>query len=861
MFTTLADRISTNLPIIYYSPVLNEAVMCMSSSWKKVVVLMIVVLSCSTALTFAGNLAKGIELLADEEPPGLAVDSTPGNCTTGGELTFSANFTDNVSVVHVQVNYTYDGVVYANRSLDNTVGEMWNGTITVNASSVYINYSFFYRDGANNTNTTPIKRITIIDNIPPIADAGDNFIIKEDETFYLNGTRSEDNVDIVNYTWSRWCPNCQKIYYYYGEQPYVKHLLEFGNYTMTLNVTDAWNNSNEDNMTVIVIDGREPVANAGRDVVIDQHETVFFNGNASWDNMGITNYTWEFFYDNGLIILYDVYTNFTFDLPGGYTITLTTRDALGNSGSTSSDSLLVTVRDTTLPVANAGNDIEIDQHETVIFNGSLSLDNIALVNYYWSFEDNGSRLLSGINASHRFDNAGIFDVVLEVADAMGNNDTDNVRVTVNDADPPVADAGPYKREINISDTLELNAGGSTDNVGIANYTWRFIYNNTDHFLYGPVATFIFYRLRTFTITLIVTDGAGLEGIDTCVIYVVDKKSPRVDAGPDRTVNEGTRVPLDATGTKDHSLILYYNWSFNYNGVQQKLSGAIVDFSFDIIGTYVINLEVGDLYGNRGDGSVVIVVRDGIPPSAEAGRDVVMLAGKTAVLNGSGSDNVEIIEYTWSFTYDGTGQTLNGKIVTFVFDIPGNYSILLTTRDGANNTGRDHLWVNVTSLPEVPDDDDITDDTEDDDAVQGEEDEEILPKWTVYLLIIIAIVFVFIVILLIVLRYRRAPPPDESLGLLEEDIDEPDVAEMEGLRIMDEKDGDEFSQNMEEEDEMDEGEIGEREEIHENGKNGDDGETSDEEEGEKKSGDDARLKDEIDDSQREEDQSQGTDAED
>ena len=747
-----------------------------SAKYKKMFAfLLIAFFTGQIVIAIANDTTEAYALLTDEEPPRLVIDNTPETGITGGEMTFSANFTDNVSVIAAYVNYTHNDIHFFNLSMNNIAGEMWNRTITINTSAAYINYSYFFKDDANNTNTTAIRKIVVIDNIPPIADAGDDLTIKEDVTFYLDGTRSRDNVGIVNYTWWRWCPSCQKTYYYYGENPFVKHLFEAGNYTMTLNVTDAWNNSDEDAMVLTVIDAREPIAYAGRDIVIDQRETAFFNGNASWDNVGITNYTWSFLYDGEFIILYGVYSNYTFDLPGGYSVTLTTIDALGNTGPLSSDSLLVTVRDTTPPIAEAGDDIEIDQHETVVFNGSSSFDNIGLVNYYWSFEDNGSKTISGVNASYRFDNAGIFDVELEVVDTMGNDNSDTMKVTVNDTDPPLADAGDDKREINISDALILDGSGSTDNVGITNYTWSFIYNNSNHYLYGVEVTFRFYRLETIKITLTVTDGAGFQGIDICRINVVDKKPPNVNAGQDRTVDEGTKVTLDARGTRDHSSILYYNWSFIYNGNPVSLSGAIVDFTFDIMGTYTIDLEVSDIYGNTGKETLVIVVRDGIPPSAEAGPDMGILAGKTVVLNGSGSDNVGIVDYTWSLTYDGTEHTMNGKVVPFVFDIPGNYSVLLTTRDEANNTGEDRFWVNVTGLPDMVDDDDITDDTDDDNDVdRGEGQEKRFSIWARNLLIIISIIFVLMVILIVILRVRRGPPHDAG--------GEPRGKEIEGMEL-------------------------------------------------------------------------------
>lgn len=75
----------------------------------------------------------------DEEPPVLAVDNTPWETETGGELTFSVNVTDNSSVAEVRVNYTYGGPEYYNLSMNRTVGDTWNQTINVSIHAVFIN--------------------------------------------------------------------------------------------------------------------------------------------------------------------------------------------------------------------------------------------------------------------------------------------------------------------------------------------------------------------------------------------------------------------------------------------------------------------------------------------------------------------------------------------------------------------------------------------------------------------------------------------------------------------------------------------------------------------------------------------------
>lgn len=83
-----------------------------------------------------------------------------------------------------------------------------------------------------------------------------------------------------------------------------------------------------------------------------------------------------------------------------------------------------------------------------------------------------------------------------------------------------------------------------------------------------------------------------------------------------------------------------------------------------------------------------------PPIVDAGKDQTVVQGTSAVLNGTKTIVTgENPTYTWTFT-DGTQQTLNGTIVNYTFDNPGNYTITLTVTDSLG-TGTDTTIVTVT----------------------------------------------------------------------------------------------------------------------------------------------------------------------
>ena len=113
--------------------------------------------------------------------------------------------------------------------------------------------------------------------------------------------------------------------------------------------------------------------------------TVFFsfNGSASTDDNGITNFTWTLI-DRSLVTLYGVSPSYTFDRPGIYSITLNVTDEAGNYDT---DIIIITVNDITNPVAYAGTDQNVNEDTIVSFDGSGSIDNVGITNYTWKFND------------------------------------------------------------------------------------------------------------------------------------------------------------------------------------------------------------------------------------------------------------------------------------------------------------------------------------------------------------------------------------------------------------------------------------------------------------------------------------------
>lgn len=195
-------------------------------------------------------------------------------------------------------------------------------------------------------------------------------------------------------------------------------------------------------------------------------------------------------------------------------------------------------------------------------------------------------------------------------DAAGNvAGLDWTTLAVTDDDAPNAVAGP---DITIDEMglARLNASASTDNIGVVNYTWSFIYDGTDRIIYGKVQDIIFILPGAYDVTLHVSDAAGNSDTYVFRVNVLDVTAPTAYAGMDKEAASGSVVLFDAGGCTDNVGVANYSWSFIYNGSSVTLYGQSPEFVFWTPGNYFITLNISDEAGNWAtDIMSVDIVRD------------------------------------------------------------------------------------------------------------------------------------------------------------------------------------------------------------------------------------------------------------
>jgi len=243
---------------------------------------------------------------------------------------------------------------------------------------------------------------------------------------------------------------------------------------------------------------------------------------------------------------------------------------------------------------------------------------------------------------------------------------------------------------------EWDFDASVDSDGDGNFT-------NDVGATGTTSTHVYGDNGIYTVTLKVTDNAGLWDTDTCVVTVLNV-APTADANGPYEGFEGTPVEFKGSHTDPGFLDTHtYEWDFDYDGTT---------FTLDATGTTVQNMWYDDYSGDIAlrvtddDGGwdidvTTLTVRN-VPPTADAGEDKEGYEVSTFTFNGSCSDPgiYDTHTYEWDFDYDGINFDVDavGQSVTHtgIDDFDGDVALRVTDDDGG--VGIDTVHVLVKNVP-------------------------------------------------------------------------------------------------------------------------------------------------------------------
>ncbi|MDP7264381.1 MAG: PKD domain-containing protein [Candidatus Thermoplasmatota archaeon] len=382
----------------------------------------------------------------DNDNPTLRNDFSTESGTTGDSVYFDIYTEDNIGIDNVHINWTH-GINNGNISLQQNLIS-WIGTINLSHILEDFSYTIYINDASGNCYISEVKNVTITDNDMPeiLIDyttgkptTGDPYRF----TFFAT-----DNIMLDEYHFS----------YTYDDKKYWYEKMDRDGWNYSLNITIPdnstgvsywfnvsdtsrnWNNLTHEDKVVLDNDPPQLINDYTRDTPIAGEEfrisldvsdnvglsVVFLN--YSLNHMTYETQALDFSSEtdlwrceinilpNATSLIYHVYA----------------KDESGNLLNTYNPvEKPKEVKDTTLPIAEAGENVTIQQDSRIVFDASNSSDNIAITEWRWEFRYNKKNvLLDGNTTSYVFRESGRYKISLYVTDEEGNVGEDWFYITV-----------------------------------------------------------------------------------------------------------------------------------------------------------------------------------------------------------------------------------------------------------------------------------------------------------------------------------------------------------------------------------------------------------------------------------------------
>ncbi len=442
-----------------------------------------------------------------------------------------------------------------------------------------------------------------------------------------------------------------------------------------------------------------------------------------------------------------------FTAAGQYTVTAVVSDQDGAKGYALLNVTVVNIPPTVTAYARQE---ELDEDEEGEFGGRADdtpSDAGRGHTFQWVWGDGTfSATASDPVAVHAYAAAGTYTATLHAFDDDLGEGTASVTVTIGNIAPTVVriDAPPNAVEDAPVEFTAVGADTPSDET-LLDYMFTWGDGTSTPWSSAATASHAFPASGTYDVTVSVRDDDGALAEATHTLVVMNTAPvARAEANPAQAP-EGATVWLSAansTDTPSDMESLRYVWDAGEGDV---VEGRIVNVTFRTAGLRVVELTVIDDDGESSRVTVEVLVINR-PPVAVGNVSVGTLrVGQVVELSAAGSTDdpwdVAGLTYSWLM---GDGTTLTGPTASYIYSMPGTYTVTLKVRDADGGEG---TWTaTVTVLA----------------AGGGDGDGGDGSGWALYAAAGAAVAAVVIVALLLYLRGRNRPqkvaaeqPPEEA----------------------------------------------------------------------------------------------------
>jgi PKD repeat protein len=614
------------------------------------------------------------QFYVDSIPPDIT-DSSPaqGIWVNSSQPTLNAKYSDSGSGIRLTGIFLFlDGINQTTNS-SITMAQITHTPFWPIAEGIH-NVFIVVTDNQNNQNWTTWQ--FYLDSISPVAEAGFDQAADEDEVIAFDGSASSDENELYNYTWDMGNGD-----FVYGANPMYSYD-NLGTYIVTLTVRDIANNTATDTITVY-INNLAPGAEAGGDQIVDEGDTVLFDGSGSTDTSSDTPsllYTW-YFPDGS--VLFGSTVNYVFPDDGNYTVTLVVQD---DNGYSDSDGLTVQVNNVA-PVADIGGPYFAGEGSAVSLAGSAVDPGDDVLTFDWDFDDSDGITYtdaSGEAPTWIWTDDWSGTIYLKVTDDDGGQNTDSTTVSIFNIAPTAHTGGPYSGD----EGAQITLAGTADDPGadILAFEWDLDNDGLYDEATGDAPLWTWSDDGVFIIGLRVTDDDGGVHTNSSTVTVFNV-APVPDAGGPYSGDEGDMIQFTGSandpGTAD---TISYLWDFGdgSNSTQQDSTHVYADD-----GVYVVTLTVTDDDG-AGDSVILTVTINNVAPQASAGGPYSGTEGSPVAFSGSATDpGTDTLTYAWDFDdSDGVAyQDAAGPNPNWIWpdDFSGTVYLRVTDDDGGMGT--------------------------------------------------------------------------------------------------------------------------------------------------------------------------------
>lgn len=594
-----------------------------------------------------------------------------------------------------------------------TSGWLTSGTTThTYAEDGY--YTVYFAARESNDLTTADYYITWAKTVAKVIDASntaphslgisyDPLVFDTGDVVTFTGSAVDDDGDEIDYSWT-----FGDMYSAKGQVVEHQYLVP-GSYTVTLYANDSRVGLDPRPVmtnTLVVVGGNQaPTIDVPDfpDVITDV--SYDFSVTASDPESDPIRYTWE--WGDGTMTVTDVDSaSHTYDVQDIYELTVYADDQTGVGGHNVSDTGVVTVMsvDNVAPVI-----VSFVADETTVYTGGdVTFTAVATdadgdpMRFTFAFGDDSFAVEESeatapdeqvtFTVTHTYESSGTMTARVYVWDMQDNTTSSDVTITVelNSAPlvPVLTDLTVRANETVTFTTEPLDPDGDDMTIW-----WDF--GDDSPMEPGATVTHEYVMPDEYAYRVWVDDGHDHNETRAAVITVLsefENFAPEVEALENMTALVGEAVVFNATATDVNEDVLTYTWDF---GDGSGLSvGQEVHHVYSAADEYTFMVYVSDGEFNE-SADAVVNVSASAPPVADAGDDQAVDVGAEVSFDGSGStDDMLVVNYTWTFSYDGGTETLYGEAPEFTFEVAGEYNVTLTVKDFEGQTDADYVTITV-----------------------------------------------------------------------------------------------------------------------------------------------------------------------